>query len=501
MFNSRASGILLHPTSLPSPGGIGDFGKGAYDFLDFMAANQQQIWQILPLGPTGSDHSPYAAYSALAGNPLLIDLQQLVAANYLSDKDLLDLPAYDSQRVDYEAVIAQKMPLLELAWENFTLNATTPEQQEFESFCDRQAFWLDDYALFMAIKDSQPTPWYEWETALVNRTPAAIRSYSSRFNHRLRYHKFLQFQFFRQWQQLKQYANRLNIQIFGDISFYVAHDSADVWANPEIFALDADGRAKLMAGVPPDYFSQTGQLWGNPVYNWEQLEADNYQWWVKRVEVMLEQVDLFRIDHFRGLQSFWAVERGNETAEHGRWIEAPGTALFTTLQEKLGKLPIVAEDLGVITPEVEALRDRFNFPGMKVLQFAFGFMGGDPSFLPHNYTSANSVIYTGTHDNNTLVGWFNERSPEEQAQILNYLNSADAPADIHWSFIRLAMSSVANMAIFPLQDILGLGADAKMNVPGSVAGNWSWRYPASVLTDELGSRLRELTELYDRAAR
>lgn len=500
MFDSRVSGILLHPTSLPSRFGIGDLGKTAYNFVDFLVASHQQIWQILPFGPTGNDNSPYAAYSSLAGNPLLISIDELVNDKYLSQKDLLELPDFNARRVDYDRVIASKMPLLELAFENFTLNATTLQQQEFEKFCDRQTFWLDDYALFMAIREEKNAPWYEWERAIALREPDAIQAKRIDLNNTIRYHKFLQFKFFGQWKNLKQYANNLGIKIFGDISFYVAHDSADVWANPAIFSLTEDGQTKLMAGVPPDYFSDTGQLWGNPVYDWSELAATDYQWWVQRIQGMLDNVDLFRIDHFRGLQAFWAVDGGSETAKTGRWIEAPGEALFNLLNNKLGQLPIVAEDLGIITPEVEALRDRFNFPGMKVLQFAFDFAGGDAQFLPHNYSTPNSVVYTGTHDNNTTVGWFNERSPQEQQQILNYLGCIPANEGIHGAFIRLAMSSIANLAIFPLQDILGLGETAKMNIPGSVKGNWSWRYEESVLTLELNSKLRSLTQIYDRSS-
>jgi 4-alpha-glucanotransferase len=446
MFDSRVSGILLHLTSLPSRFGIGDLGQGAYDFVDFLAENHQQIWQILPFGPTGEDHSPYASYSSLAGNPLLIDLDQLVDHQFLREQDLLDLPAFSRAKVDYQQVIASKMPLLELAYQNFSINATKSQQQKFKVFCDHQSYWLDDYALFMAIKKAQQNaPWYQWEEAIAFRLPSAIKSWSNNLSNTVHYHKFLQFQFFSQWMSLKQYANNLGINIFGDISFYVAHDSADVWANPEIFCLDAKGHAELMAGVPPDYFSDTGQLWGNPVYDWEQLVKTDYQWWVQRIQGMLDYVDLFRIDHFRGLQAFWAIDQGSQTAEKGQWIEAPGEALFKMLQQQLGKLPIVAEDLGVITPEVESLRDQFHFPGMKVLQFAFEFMGGDANFLPHNYSSRNSIVYTGTHDNNTIVGWFNERSSEEKAKIMNYLGCVCSSENIHWNFIRLAMNSIANI--------------------------------------------------------
>ena len=499
MFNSRLSGVLLHPTSLPSRFGIGDFGKEAYYFVDFLAKSYQQVWQILPFGPTADEYSPYSSYSSLAGNPLLIDIEKLVEDRFLNEKDLLDLPSLATETVEYEKVIAAKMPLLELAYKNFSINATTLQQQKFEKFCRDQSYWLNDYALFMAIKEYQNSvPWYQWERAIAFRYPKAIEAWTSNLSNVIGYHKFLQFQFFSQWKSLKQYANSLGISIFGDISFYVAHDSVDVWANPEIFCLDEKGHAELMAGVPPDYFSSTGQLWGNPVYDWKKLEETNYKWWVQRIEGMLDCVDLFRIDHFRGLQAFWAVEKGNKTAEDGKWIEASGETLFDILEQKLGKLPIVAEDLGIITPEVESLRDKFDFPGMKVLQFAFEFMGGDANFLPHNYSTSNSIVYTGTHDNNTIVGWFNERSPEEKVKIMNHLDSVCPIESIHWAFIRLAMSSIANFAIFPLQDILGLDERAKMNIPGSVAGNWCWRYEAEALTPELEYCLKNLTLIYDR---
>jgi 4-alpha-glucanotransferase len=502
MLNSRASGILLHPTSLPSRFGIGDFGKAAYNFVDFLAENYQQIWQILPLGPTSNDRSPYSSYSSVAGNPLLIDLEQLVDERFLSKKDLLELPSFSVEKVDYQKVVASKIPLLELAYENFLIKATTSQQQKFEEFCARQSYWLNDYALFMAIKEFQPNvPWYEWERAIAFRHPNALQAWTSDYRNTTRYHKFLQFQFFGQWKNLKEYANSLGISIFGDVSFYVAHDSADVWANPHIFCLDSKGHAELMGGVPPDYFSDTGQLWGNPVYNWEKLAETNYTWWVGRIEEMLNQVDLLRIDHFRGLQAFWAVDREKKTAETGRWIEANGEDLFNILQEKLGILPIVAEDLGIITSEVELLRDKFHLSGMKVLQFAFDSEEGESNFLPHNYCSRNSVVYTGTHDNSTIFGWFKKRSPKDRANVIDYLGYDCQAENIHWSLIRLAMSSIANLAIFPLQDLLGLDDEARMNVPGTEAGNWRWRYRSEALTPKLGSRLKHLTNIYGRKPR
>lgn len=499
MFDSRVSGILLHPTSFPSRFGIGDLGNQAYRFVDFLAESCQQVWQILPLGPTMEENSPYSSYSALAGNPLLISLEKLQQENLLSNKDFENLPEFPVEKVDYEKVIQTKMPLLKLASDNFKTKGTLAQQQEFQDFCDCQSSWLDDYALFMAIKEHlKNTHWNQWDKAIAKRKPSAIEEWTERLSNAIYYQKFLQFQFFTQWKKLKKYANDRGISIFGDISFYVAHDSVDAWANPEIFYLDERGEAELMAGVPPDYFSDTGQLWGNPVYCWSEIKKTDFKWWLERVEKNLDYFDLFRIDHFRGFQAFWAVPKEEQTAEKGKWMKAPGEEFFKLLKDRLGKLPIVAEDLGVVTPEVEALRDKFNFPGMKILQFAFDSKGGEPRFLPHNYNSQNCIVYTGTHDNNTTVGWFEERSPEEKTQVINYLGGVDSTASIHWNFIRLATSSIANFAIFPLQDVLGLGSEAKMNTPGVAEGSWSWRYRSSALTKELRDRLSHLTCVYDR---
>ena len=506
MSSPRVSGILLHPTSLPSKFGIGDLGEEAYKFIDFLYDSYQQIWQILPLGPVGSGYSPYSSYSALAGNPLLISPEKLIEEGLLTQVDLSQLPVYPLDRIDYELVIKTKMPLLFQAQENFKIKASAEQKDRFEQFCQFHVYWLDDYTLFMALKEAnEGLSWNQWDSALAKREPSAIASAKERLKEEIFHHKFLQFIFFSQWTDLKQYANEKEVKIFGDIPIYVAHDSVDVWANPEIFCLDEEtSEPDLMAGVPPDYFSNTGQLWGNPVYNWENLEKDNFKWWVDRIKGMLDYVDIMRIDHFRGFESFWAVKRGEEeivdgqkTAIAGEWLEAPGTALFTTLEKELGKVAIVAEDLGIITPEVEALRDKFKLPGMKVLQFAFDSDRAN-SFLPYNYSDRNCVVYTGTHDNNTTVGWFEERSPEEKLRVIDFIGYF-APESIHWSLIRLALSSVADIAIFPLQDILGLGSWAKMNSPGVAEGNWEWICRAGVLTPETVERLKSLTYLYGRA--
>jgi 4-alpha-glucanotransferase len=504
MLTSRASGILLHPTSLPGKFGIGDLSPCAYTFVDFLAESGQQVWQILPLGPTGYHDSPYVSYSAFAGNPLLLNLDWLHAEGLLDDEDFANLPEFPDDHVDYGLVIQTKMPLLRKASQNFQKKAPLSEQERFQEFCLDQAYWLDDYALFMALREAhEGASWHEWEPPISARQPEAIEAWKKRLSAEIFHHKYLQAEFSRQWSALKTYANQRGIKIFGDIPIYVAEDSADVWANREIFCLDEEGKPSLLAGVPPDYFSETGQLWGNPVYNWDKLKETDFQWWVQRFQDILNYFDIVRIDHFRGLQAYWVVEQGETSAIDGEWMLAPGEAFFTTLKKKLGKLPIVAEDLGVITPEVEALRDQFEFPGMKILQFAFGnpwyYDPGHP-FLPFNFATHNCVVYTGTHDNNTTVGWFQELSPQEQARVTTYLGCL-CPDGIHWSLIRLAMSSIANLAIFPLQDILGLGSEARMNVPSQADGNWSWRYQADALTDELKERLKTLTTLYGRAPR
>ncbi|MBW4695278.1 MAG: 4-alpha-glucanotransferase [Lyngbya sp. HA4199-MV5] len=496
--SSRVSGILLHPTSFPGRFGIGDLGPQARDFVDFLAETGQQLWQVLPLGPTGFGNSPYMCYSALAGNPLLISPERLRDNGMLSESDFADLPNFAGDRVQFDQVAPVKMALLEKACENFKNRANSDQKHQFAAFCESKAYWLDDYALFMALKQTQDgSSWHTWEPAIAQHKPEALEQCRRRLPAEIFYHKYLQYEFFHQWSDLKQYANAKGIEIIGDIPIYVAHDSADVWANPANFCLDeATGEPALMAGVPPDYFSATGQLWGNPVYNWEHLQQSDFAWWVSRFRAMLDYVDLIRIDHFRGFEAFWAVKQGEDTAMNGGWVEAPGAEFFEVLREKLGKLPILAEDLGVITPEVEALRDQFEFPGMKVLQFAFGSDPANP-FLPFNYPR-RCVVYTGTHDNDTTLGWFNQLSDYEKGNLVNYLGSI-SPDGIQWDLIRLALGSIANLAIIPLQDILGLGTEARMNFPSVAEGNWQWRYHAEALNGELSDRLKTLTKLFGRA--
>ena len=495
---SRASGILLHPTCFPSRFGIGDLGQEAYNFVNFLRDSGQQIWQVLPLGPTGFGNSPYLSYSAMAGNPLLISPDKLRDKGLLRDDDLSNLPEFPNDRVEFDLVREVKRSLLEKAYQNFKTNASEEQKQEFQEVCSSKAFWLDDYALYMSLREAQAgASWHTWDEEIAHRQPEALAEWQQRLADQIEYHKFVQFEFFQQWDDLKNYANDQGISIFGDLPIYVAHDSADVWAHPEIFCLDAEtGEPALMAGVPPDYFSETGQLWGNPVYKWERLEQEDFLWWVQRIQSMLNKVDWIRVDHFRGLRAYWAVPMGETTAMNGEWIEAPGEALFKTINEKLGTLPIIAEDLGTITPDVEELRDQFEFPGMKILHFAFD-SGRDNPYLPYNYNSPNWVVYTGTHDNNTTVGWFNNRSPEEKERVTNFLGGSWGEG-LHWDLIRLAMSSVASMALFPLQDILGLGSEALMNTPSTSDGNWAWRYKSEMLTDEVRDRLREVTRIYGR---
>ncbi|MGK7922287.1 MAG: 4-alpha-glucanotransferase [Trichodesmium sp.] len=495
---SRASGIILHPTSFPSRFGIGDLGHEAYNFVNFLRDSGQQIWQVLPLGPTGFGNSPYLAYSAMAGNPLLISPDKLLDQGLLNDQDLSNVPEFSADQVDFDLVAQFKSSLLKIAYQNFQKNASEEQQQKFQELCVSKDFWLDDYAFYMSLKEAhEGASWHTWDRDIARRQPAALESWKKRLADEIEYHKFVQFQFFQQWDELKSYANEQGIEIFGDLPIYVSHDSADVWAHPEIFCLDGEtGEASLMAGVPPDYFSETGQLWGNPVYKWDRLEQEDFLWWVQRIQSMLNKVDWIRVDHFRGLSAYWAVPEGETTAMNGEWVDAPGQALFETINEKLGKLPIIAEDLGIITPDVEELRDNFEFPGMKILHFAFD-SGRDNPYLPYNYISPNWVVYTGTHDNNTTVGWFDKRSPEEQERVTRFLGCT-CDDGIHWDLIRLAMSSVANMAIFPLQDILGLGEEAVMNRPGVGEGNWSWRYKSEMLTSEVSDRLREMTRTYGR---
>ncbi|MGH9928718.1 MAG: 4-alpha-glucanotransferase [Pyrinomonadaceae bacterium] len=505
---SRSSGILLHPTSLPGPFGIGDLGPEAYAFADFLEAAGQSVWQMLPLGPTGYGDSPYACYSAFAGNTLLISPEQLVADGLLAKAELANGPEFPDERIDFEAVHKYKNTILRSAFAAFKTAAGPELANAFAEFSLQHISWLNDYALFRALKDEHGgVAWNEWKPALVRREPAALETGKQRLAEEIEAQKFYQFLFFRQWFALKADCNKRGIKLVGDIPIFVAHDSADVWTNPDQFKLNADGTPIVVAGVPPDYFSATGQLWGNPLYDWDQMRADGFKWWIDRVRATLETFDIARIDHFRGFAACWEIPGGDKTAERGRWVEAPGREVFTAIREALGQVPIIAEDLGVITPDVEALRDDFGFPGMRILQF--GFSSDTKNIdLPHNYHK-NVVVYTGTHDNDTAVGWFSSVAGEgstrdaqqierERAFCLKYLNTAGK--EIHWDFIRTVLASVANTAVVPLQDALGLSTEARTNLPNSTEGNWAWRVQPRALTSGIGERLRELTELYGRAS-
>jgi len=494
----RSCGILLHPTSFPSRYGIGDLGREAYQFVDFLVESAQQLWQILPLGPTGYGNSPYMSFSALAGNPLLLSPDILLEKGLLTPEDIQDIPQFPLDKVDFEKVITWKMPILRQAARNFNQNPNTFKYRQFEGFCNGNSFWLDDYALFMAILDTQGgKPWTEWPDELRNRDWNALKQITFQLAEEIFIQKFLQFEFLQQWTDLRRYTNELNISIIGDIPIYVAHNSADVWANPQLFRLNSQtGQPEEMAGVPPDYFSATGQLWGNPIYNWEQLQETNFEWWVRRVKGILALVDIIRIDHFRGLESYWSVPEGETTAVNGRWIKAPGLALFNKIREKLGVLPIMAEDLGEIDQDVIDLRDHFQFPGMNILHFAFGSESHNP-YLPFNINH-NSVVYTGTHDNNTTVGWYYDNTSEYGQKHLSEYIGAHSSHGVAWDLIRLALSSVSNQAIIPLQDIFSLGSDARMNTPGLAEGNWGWRYRAEALNSEYSTRLRDMVMIYGR---
>jgi 4-alpha-glucanotransferase len=497
MSRPRTSGILLHPTSLPGKHGIGDVGPEAYGFLEFLVAARQQLWQVLPLGPTGYGDSPYQSFSSFAGNPMLVSPDLLMQEGLLSPDDLLGAASFPDRRVDFGPVIQTKTALLTRSFERFKKSGSTATQSGFEAFCRDQAAWLDDFALFMALKGAhRGAVWNTWEPAVAQRRSEAIESWRRRLADSIQRHKYVQFLFSVQWKALKRAANARGVRLIGDIPIFVAHDSADVWAHPEFFHLDERGRPKLVAGVPPDYFSPTGQLWGNPLYRWDVLRETGYTWWIERVKATLTTVDLVRLDHFRGFEAYWEVPAGESTAIRGRWVKGPGADVFHALRSALGEqLPIIAEDLGVITPEVVALRDQFDLPGMQILQFAFS--GGVAKMdAPYRYRR-NCVVYTGTHDNDTALGWLHKSSaPEERELALKYMGSDGR--EFSWDMIRLALSSVADTAMFPLQDVLGLGGEARMNYPSRAAGNWGWRCLPGALTPDLSARLAGLTELYGR---
>ncbi|MDQ8156007.1 MAG: 4-alpha-glucanotransferase [Gemmatimonadota bacterium] len=484
----RAGGVLLHPTSLPGPCGIGDLGLDSYRFLDLLQYTGMRYWQMLPIGPTGYGDSPYQCFSAFAGNPLLVHVGESDAT-------------FPAHTVDFGRVIPTKQAMLR------EYTRAMPDDAAARAFYEAEAWWLDDFALFMALKTAHGgVAWTDWEPALAQRQPEALAAARARLADDIEHHRRVQHLFFLQFRALKGEANRRGIQLIGDLPIYVAHDSADVWANPEQFRLRSDGRPAVQAGVPPDYFSATGQRWGNPIYAWDRMEADGFRWWIRRMRAMFANFDVVRIDHFRGFESFWEVPGDDTTAVNGRWVKAPGDALFDAITDALGPVPIIAENLGVITPAVEALRERYAYPGMSILQFAFSTDGSANDFQPHTYPRER-VVYTGTHDNDTMVGWWastgggdSTRTPEEvqreKAFAMRYLGWDGT--DVHWRFIREALASVADTALFPMQDLLGLGSEARMNRPGRPEGNWQFRFSWDQVTPAIADRLRELVHLYQR---
>lgn len=491
----RSSGIVLHITSLPSIGGIGDFGPAAYAFADFLHQARQSVWQVLPLGPTGWGNSPYSATSAFAGNPLLISLEVLAEWGWLDRSRFAHLQA-TSDHVDFTTASAAKMPLLEEAAKNFLDRGAAQggAWKRFEEFCALKSGWLNDYAYSVVLRNRFGTAWPGWPEEFRKRSPRALAEVAQQEGQKLAIEQTLQFAFDEQWRNLRRYCAERHIRILGDVAIFVNYDSVDVWTTPEIFQLDENLQPTGVSGVPPDYFSQTGQKWGNPLYRWEEIQLRNFDWWVSRIRRATELYDLVRLDHFRGFEAFWKVPAEAETAVHGEWIKAPGRALFAALRQSLGDVQFIAEDLGLITPEVTALRDEFGMPGMRVLQFGFGDRGAH-MHLPHQLTP-NMVIYTGTHDNDTTLGWWQHgASGQEKSAAEDYFGNT---SDIVWQMVRAAAASVAGLCIFPAQDVLGLGSDCRMNTPSRSDGNWTWRMQPGALTPELATKLADLMQVTDR---
>jgi 4-alpha-glucanotransferase len=492
----RASGVLLHPTSLPGPHGSGDFGREAYHFIDWLVAAGQKLWQVLPLAGIGPGNSPYMSNSAFAGNVLLIDLAELKQQGWLEDEDLKPVPGLDAANADYAVVYPYRMQRLAKAAAAFAAHGTADQRADFAAFHAHHLNWIDDFALFMALcEDCGWKEWSDWEPALAKRQPAALARERERLATRIQFWQFCQWRFFRQWAALKAYANGKGVQVVGDTPIFIAYLSAEVWANPHLFELDARGKPTAVAGVPPDFFSATGQRWGNPLYRWSEHAKDGYAWWVERVRRTFELVDIVRIDHFRGFAGYWEIPAGEPTAVKGRWLPGPGDALFKAINKALGPMPIIAEDLGVITPDVDALRKKFGLPGMRILQFAFA---GDAQdrFLPHNH-EPDTVVYAGTHDNDTVAGWWHTATDHERHMARGYL--ATDGHDMPWTLIRTALSSVADTAVHPMQDVLELPTTCRMNFPGQESGWWRWRFQWSQVEPWHAERLLELSRLYGRA--
>lgn len=500
MMFERESGILLHPTSLPSKYGIGELGSEAYSFVDFLVRSKQRLWQILPLGPVGYGESPYQCFSAFAGNAMLISIEKLMEKKLLFQEDIGALPCFNPRLVEFGRVKEFKSDLYRKAFERFKAAGHNPD---YGSFLAENSFWLEEFAFFMALKEHfGGIAWNLWNREIAFRRTKAMKCYKEKLAGEIEYQSFLQYTFFSQWLELKAYANKRGIKIIGDLPIFISYDSSDAWSQRSIFELDAEGNPTKVAGVPPDYFSETGQLWGNPHYKWEEMEKDGFGWWKDRLELLLKVVDIIRIDHFRGFESYWEIPGGEKTAQKGCWVKAPGRKLFKSLKEYKGDMPIIAEDLGFITREVEELKNEFDFPGMKILQFTFG-RGSEERFLPHNYEE-NAVVYTGTHDNDTTVGWYlktKEADPEAIGELYRYFNITGEIGEkaLCWMLIENAMSSRANTAIFPLQDILCLGSEARMNIPNTIGGrNWRWRLEEGLLTEEIEDKLARLSAQYNR---
>lgn len=507
----RGSGLLMHITSLPGKHGIGTMGEEAYEFVDLLCEGGQKYWQILPIGPVsaGFGHSPYSSISTFAGNYLFINLEMLQKEEWMRNFILADFPQdYNNDFVDFDRSVLYKLPLLKNAYGNFFKYADTRIKEEFNRFCEVSKYWLDDYTLFMAVADHYNNfNWLSWNKNICLRKPDAMKIWREKLKSGVDFHKFIQFIFSKQWLSLKKYANERGVRIIGDIPFYITFDSAETWASPEIFKLDAKTLYPIkVSGVPPDYFSKTGQRWGNPLYKWYEngkLKKETFDWWVRRIKHASQLYDLIRIDHFRGFASYWAVPEKEETAVNGQWEKGPGIEFFQKLRENLGKksidLPFIAEDLGIVTPEVEKLRAALNLPGMKILQFAFDFNKKNP-YLPNNYKTTNCVVYTGTHDNNTTNGWFYENEINERTRnyVMKYLR-IDHRHEFHWQFINLVLSSIADLSIFPVQDVLGYGSEFRMNTPGKAQNNWAWKLTPGRLTPEIMQKLKKMCVLYNRA--
>jgi 4-alpha-glucanotransferase len=494
--SERASGILLHITSLPSYGGVGDFGRAAYEFADFLAAAKQRIWQVLPLSPTGYGNSPYSALSAFAGNPLFISLEKLVDQGWIEGERIAGLPGAEGN-ADFDTAWEKKIPLLEEAAANFLDRANDAQRAKLHKFTETNASWLTDFACFTILRRRfDYASWNKWPKEYAFRKPKAVSALLKDEAHAIAVEEVVQFFFDEQWRCLREYCSERDIRIMGDVAIFVNYDGADVWVHPDLFELDDKLNPIRVAGVPPDYFAVEGQRWGNPVYRWKLLQERGFDWWVARIRRSLALCDSIRLDHFRGFEAFWSIPAEEPTAIHGTWVKAPGYELFNRLKEVFGDLPFIAEDLGVITPEVEELRQHFGMPGMKILQFGFSDRGGH-MYLPHTFTP-NSVVYTGTHDNDTTLGWWRSAGHQEKANLQSYLQPIEHDGDAVWAMIRAAERSVADTCILPMQDVLFLGSEARMNTPGVSKGNWAWRYAPDALHHDHAGQLAALMEMTDR---